>query len=71
MFAETNILKENNDLKEQVKNLSNKIERCYNTKVIHEQMMKDQRNFGDMSGIGFNRNKIKARDRTRRSTKER
>jgi hypothetical protein len=30
MSYETNLLKENNELNEQVKNLSNKLERCYN-----------------------------------------
>ncbi|KAG0529782.1 hypothetical protein BDA96_05G126600 [Sorghum bicolor] len=32
MSCETNLLKENNKLNEQVKNLSNKLERCYNSK---------------------------------------
>jgi hypothetical protein len=30
MSCETNLLKENNELKEQVKKLNNKLERCYN-----------------------------------------
>ena len=32
MSCETNLLKENNELKNEVKNLSNKLERCYNSK---------------------------------------
>ena len=43
MYCETNILKENNELKSEVKNLSDKLERCYNTKVTFEHMMKNQR----------------------------
>jgi hypothetical protein len=38
-------LKENNELKNEVKKLSNKLERCYNSKVTFEHMMKIQRNF--------------------------
>ena len=38
--CETNLLKENNELKNKVKNLSNKLERCYNSKVIFEHMLK-------------------------------
>ena len=30
MSCETNLLKENNELKNEVKKLSNKLERCYN-----------------------------------------
>jgi hypothetical protein len=33
MSCETNFLKENNELKNKVKNLSNKLEMCYNSKV--------------------------------------
>jgi hypothetical protein len=59
MSCETNILKENNELKNKVKKLSNKIERCYNSKLTFEHIMKTQRNFGDKSGIGFNKSKDK------------
>jgi hypothetical protein len=59
MSCETNLLKENNELKEQVKKLSNKLEWCYNSKVIFEHMMKTQRNFGDKSGLGFNKSMTK------------
>ena len=61
MSCETNLLKENNELKKEVKNLSNKLERCYNTKLTFEHMMKNQRSYGDKSGIGFNKNKIKGK----------
>jgi hypothetical protein len=54
MSCETNLLKENNELKNEVKKLSNNLERCYNSKVTFEHMMKTQRNFGDKSGLGFN-----------------
>ncbi|KAG0520718.1 hypothetical protein BDA96_08G098500 [Sorghum bicolor] len=43
MSCETNLLKENNKLNEQVKNLSNKLERCYNSKVTFEHILKTQR----------------------------
>ncbi|OQU77626.1 hypothetical protein SORBI_3009G080150 [Sorghum bicolor] len=43
----TNLLKENNELNEQVKNLSNKLERCYNSKVTFEHILKTQRIYGD------------------------
>ena len=56
---ETNILKENNELKREVKNLSNKLERCYNTKITFEHMLNNKRSYGDMSGIGFNKNMTK------------
>jgi primosomal protein N'' len=48
---ETNLLKENNELKNEVKKLSNKLERCYNSKVTFEHMLKTQKNFGDKSGL--------------------
>jgi hypothetical protein len=38
--CETNLLKENNELKREVKKLSNKLERCYNSKVTFEHMLK-------------------------------
>jgi uncharacterized protein YktA (UPF0223 family) len=59
MSCETNLLKENNELKNEVKKLSNKIERCYNSKVTFDHIMNTQRNFGDKSGIGFNKCKGK------------
>jgi hypothetical protein len=61
MSCETNLLKENNELKSEVKKLSNKLERCYNSKITFEHVMKTQRNYGDMSGIGFNKSKIKGK----------
>jgi primosomal protein N'' len=59
MSCETNLLKENNELKREVKNLSNRLERCYNSKVTFEHMLKTQRNFGDKSGLGFKRKMTK------------
>ena len=61
MSCETNLLKENNELKNEVTNLNNKLERCYNTKVTFEHMMKNQRSYGDKSGIGFNKSNIKGK----------
>ena len=58
MSCETNLLKENNELNEQVKKLSNKLERCYNSQVTFEHMLKTQRNFGDKSGVGFKTSKV-------------
>ncbi|KAG0537750.1 hypothetical protein BDA96_03G175100 [Sorghum bicolor] len=53
MSCETKLLKENNKLNEQVKNLSNKLERCYNSKVTFEHILKTQRIYGDKCGLGF------------------
>ncbi|OQU77658.1 hypothetical protein SORBI_3009G085051 [Sorghum bicolor] len=53
MSCETNLLKENNKLNEQVKILSNKLERCYYSKVTFEHILKTQRNYGDKCGLGF------------------
>ena len=57
--CETNILKENNELKREVKKLSNKLERCYNSKVTFEHMLKTQRNFSDKSDLGLKRKMTK------------
>jgi hypothetical protein len=59
MSCETNLLKENNELKREVKNLSNKLKRCCNSKVTFEHMMKTQRNFGDKSDLGFKKKMTK------------
>ena len=61
MSCETNILKENIELKSKVKNLSNKLERCYNSQVTFEHMLNNKRSYGDMSGIGFNKSEIKGK----------
>ena len=52
-------MKENNELKNEVKKLSNKLERCYNTKIIFAHMLNNKRSYGDMSGIGFNKSMTK------------
>ncbi|OQU83011.1 hypothetical protein SORBI_3005G061066 [Sorghum bicolor] len=59
MSCETNILKENNKLKNEVKNLSNKLERCYYSKVTFEHILKTQRNYGDKCGLGFKKKMTK------------
>ena len=41
MSCETNLLKENNELKREAKKLSNKLKRCYNSKVTFEHMLKN------------------------------
>ncbi|KAG0520548.1 hypothetical protein BDA96_08G083800 [Sorghum bicolor] len=61
MSCETNILKENNELKNEVKNLSNKLERCYNSKVTFEHILKTQRNYGDKCGLGFKKKMTKGK----------
>ena len=61
MSCETNLLKKNNELKNEVKNLSNKLERCYNSKVTFEHMLDNQRSYGDNSGIGFNKSNVKGK----------
>jgi nitrate reductase beta subunit len=64
-------LKENNELKREVKKMSNKLERCYNSKVTFEQLLKTQRNFGDKSGLGFIKKMTKGeRERARKIKKQ-
>ena len=53
MSCETNLLKENNKFKREVKNLLAKIERCYNSKVTFEHILKNQRHYGKKHGLGF------------------
>ncbi|OQU84886.1 hypothetical protein SORBI_3004G137601 [Sorghum bicolor] len=59
LSCETNLLKENNELKSEVKNLSNKLQRCYYTKVTFEHILKTQRNYGDKCGLGFKKKMTK------------
>ena len=61
MQDETNLVEENKELKSQVKYLSNKIERWTKSKVTLESIIKNQRNFGDMSGIGSIKSKVKGK----------
>ncbi|KAG0520210.1 hypothetical protein BDA96_08G053800 [Sorghum bicolor] len=61
MSCETNLLKENNELNEQVKNLSNKLERCYYSNVTFENILKTQRNYGDKCGLGFKKKMTKGK----------
>jgi hypothetical protein len=70
MSCETNILKENIELKSEVKNLSNKLERCYNSQVTFKHMLNNKRSYGDMSGIGFNKSKRKGKRRYEREMKK-
>ena len=71
MSCETNLLKENNELKNEVKNLSNKLERCYNSKVTFEHMLKTQRNYSDKYGLGFKKKMTKGeRERARKMKKQ-
>ena len=52
-----------------MKNLSNKLERCYNSKVIFEHMLKTQKNYGDKCGIGFKKKMTKG-ERKRKKDEE-
>jgi hypothetical protein len=70
MSCKTNLLKENNELKSEVKNLSNKLERCYNSKVTFEHTMKTQRNFGDKSGLGFKKKMTKGERKREKKMKK-
>jgi hypothetical protein len=70
MSCETNLLKENNELKREVKNLSNRLERCYNSKVTFEHMLKTRRNFGDKSGLGFKRKMTKGERKREKKMKK-
>jgi hypothetical protein len=63
MSCETNFLKENNELKNKVKNLSNKLERCYNTKITFEHILNIKRSYCNMSGIGFNKSMTKGKEK--------
>ena len=67
--CETNLLKENNELKNEVKKLSNKLERCYNSKVTFEHMLKTQRDYGDKCGLGFKKKMTKG-ERKRKKVEE-
>ena len=67
MSCETNLLKENNELKREVKKLSNKLERCYNSKVTFEHMLKNQRSYDDKCGLGFNKSITKGERKRKRS----
>jgi hypothetical protein len=53
-------LKENNKLKNKVKNLSNMFERWHKSKATHDLIMKNQRRYDDKSGLGFKKSNIKA-----------
>ena len=70
MSCETNLLKENNELKKEVKNLSNKLERCYNSKVTFEHMLKTQTNYGNKCGLGFNKKITKGERKREKKMKE-
>ncbi|KAG0514192.1 hypothetical protein BDA96_10G169300, partial [Sorghum bicolor] len=52
---------ENNELNEQVKNLSNKLERCYYSKVTFKHILKTQRTYGDKCGLGFKKKMTKGK----------
>ncbi|OQU89106.1 hypothetical protein SORBI_3002G147433 [Sorghum bicolor] len=66
MSCEINLLKENNELNEQVKNLSNKLERSYNSKVTFENILKTQRIYGDKCGLGFKKKMTKGKRKQER-----
>jgi hypothetical protein len=70
MSCETNILKENTELKREVKNLSNKLERCYNSKVTFEHILKTQRNYDDKYGLGFKKKMTKDKRKRERNMKK-
>ena len=70
MSCETNILKENIELKNEVKKLSNKLERCYNSQVTFEHMLKTQRNYGDECGLGFKKKMTKGERKRERKMKK-
>ena len=66
----TNILKENNELKNEVKKLRNKLERCYNSKVTFEHILKTQRIYGDKCGLGFEKKMTKGERKRERKMKK-
>ena len=69
MSCMTNILKENNELKNEVKKLRNKLERCYNSKVTFEHILKTQRIYGDKCGLGFEKKMTKGERKRERKMK--
>jgi cytochrome c553 len=70
MSCETNLLKENNELKNEVKNLSNKLERCYYSKVTFEHILKTQRNLGGKCGLGFKKKMTKGERKREKKMKK-
>ena len=42
-----------------MKNLSNKLERCYYSRATFEHILKTQRNYGDKCGLGFKKKMTK------------
>ena len=70
MSCETNLLKENNELKNEVKNLSNKLERYYNSKVTFEHMLKTQRIYSGKCGLGFKKKMTKGERKRQRKMKK-
>ena len=66
LSCETNLLKENNKLKSEVKNLSNKLERCYYSKVTFEHILKTQRNYSNKCGLGFKKKMTKRKENKKR-----
>ena len=63
-------MKENNEFKREVKKLSNKLERCYNSKVTFEHMLNNKRSYSNISGIGFNKSKRWGKKRYEREMKK-
>ena len=62
-------MKENNELKNEVKNLS-KLERCYNSRVTFEHMLKTQRSYGDKCSLGFKKKMTKGKRKRERKMKK-
>ena len=62
-------MKENKRLKREVKNLVAKVERCYNSKVTFEHILKSQKYYGDKHGLGFERRLTKG-ERKKKSKEE-
>jgi cytochrome c553 len=63
-------LKENNEFKREVNNLSNKLERRYNSKVTFKHMLKTQRSFDEKSGLGFKKKMTKGERKRERKMKK-
>ena len=61
MDCETNNVEENNESNDEVKNLSNKVDRHVIAKVTHKQMMESHKNYGNMNGIVYNNTNIKCK----------
>ena len=61
MLVETNLVEENNELKAQVSNLKNDLDRSHKGKITLDEILSKQRRLQDKSGLGFTPKKRETR----------